>query len=91
MAACDQYAERLEAVRDAVFDIEDPISRLRGTAEALVDLAEMAKTGERMPSLRMLDLLANDTAELEREIHARFKDAHALVVQPPREEDSLDT
>jgi len=88
MAACDQDAEWLEAARDAVFKIEDPISRLRGTAEALLDLAEMANGGERMPSPRLLDILANETAELERDLRQRFNHAFDVVVRQPDEREA---
>jgi len=82
MAVCDQYAERLEDVREAVFDIEPPISQLRETAQALVDLSEMAKSGERLPNLRLLDILAYEAQAIEQDLRARFKDAHTLVVRP---------
>jgi len=85
MAACQEYAEKLEDVRDAVFDIEPPISQLRETAQALVDLSEMAKSGERVPNLRLLDILAHEAQEIEQDLRARFNDAHARVIQKPDE------
>jgi len=38
--------------------------------------------GERLPNLRLLDILAYEAQAIEQDLRARFKDAHTLVVRP---------